>query len=155
MNNDSEIQFVLAGMKLFKGCSKEDIKLIVSFGRTIRFRKDEVIIREGEPAPGLNVLMAGEIEVKLPKISPEHHRLSDIHLYNMQHGDYVGEFSLIDGKPASADALALNDCFVFHISRKSFNKLVDDHEGIGKNIYRNMLEVMVARAREYDEELDM
>jgi CRP-like cAMP-binding protein len=155
MNNNSEVQCVLSGIKLFKGCSQEQIKVIISYGKTIRFRKGETIIREGEPAPGLNILMAGEADVKLPKISPYRRRLSEIHLYSMRHGDYVGEFSLIDGKPASASTVALNDCFIFHISRNSFYELVDKYDSIAKNIYRNMLEVMVARGREYDEELDM
>jgi len=155
MTNDNEVNFVLSGMKLFRGCSESDIRIIVSFGRLLRFKQGDVIIREGDTAPGLNVLMAGEVEVKLPKISLKHKRLSDIHLYYMKPGDYVGEFSLIDGKLASADALALNECLIFHISRNSFNELTGKYDSIAKNIYRNMLEVMVYRAREYDDELDM
>ena len=154
MGIDLEINRILQGMKLFKGCSEEDIKTIVQYGKKCRFTKGESIITEGEEAPGLFVVLAGELEVRLPKDSPMHNRLSDIHLYNMERGDYVGEFSLIDGKNASADVIATLNCLIFHISRKDFNLLVDKYDYIAKCIYRNMLEVMVERARKYDDELD-
>ena len=154
MGLDLEINRILLSMNLFKGCSEENIKIIVQFGKKCRFSKSERIIAEGEDAPGLFILLSGELEVRLPKNSPTHNRLTDIHLYNMERGDYVGEFSLIDGKAASADVVATLDCLIFHISRKDFNAMVDQYDNIAKCIYRNMLEVMVARARKYDDELD-
>jgi CRP-like cAMP-binding protein len=154
MGVDNEINRILLGMNLFAGCTEENIKTIVRFGKKRKFLKGDHIITEGEDAPGLFVLLSGELEVHLPKNSITHNRITDIHLYNMSRGDYVGEFSLIDGKEASAEVIVTLDCLIFHISRKDFNSLVNQYDDIAKYIYRNMLEVMVERARKYDDELD-
>ena len=152
---ENEIQIILQKMKLFKGLPDDELEVIGPFGKRVKFERNQTIIKEGASKPGLHVLISGEIEVLLPKNNTSNKRLSNIHLCKMERGDYFGEYSLIDNEPASASVVAKENCLIFYISCSNFEKLIEAHKVIGGKIFRNMLEVLVKRLRNYDQELDM
>lgn len=155
MRVENEIQIILKKMKLFKGLSGDELNTIAPYGKRLKFELNKTIIKEGDTKPGLYILISGEMEVLLPKGSNTHNRFSDIHLCKMKRGDYVGEYSLIDHEPASASVVAKEPCLIFYISCTHFDKLIENNDLIGRKIFHNMLEVVVKRARNYDQELDM
>lgn len=155
MTTNNDLNFVLKKMNLFKNLTDEELTILAPFGKQIWFDRGKKVIRENQEKPGLFVLISGEMEVLLSKDKPQSHRLSDILLTTIKRGDYVGEYSLIDAKPASATVVAKEKCLVFHISCGDFDRLVDENKLIANKIYRNMLEVLVERERNYDQELDI
>lgn len=152
---DSEILLILGKMKLFKGLSEDELKMIAPYGRRLKFARNKTIIKEGDNGPGLHILISGEMQILLPQNAKEHHRLSNIYLGKLERGDYVGEYSLIDHQPASATVIAKEDCQIFHISCHNFEQMLENNDLTARKIYRNMLEVLVQRARGYIQELDL
>jgi CRP-like cAMP-binding protein len=155
MRFENEIQIILQKMKLFKGLSGDELNIIAPYGKRLKFERNKTIIKEGGTNPGLHVLISGEMEVLLPKGAKKRNRFSDIHLCKMERGDYVGEYSLIDHEPASAAVVAKEDCLIFYISCRKFDELIENNDLIGRKIFHSMLEVLVKRARNYDQELDL
>lgn len=152
---DNEVQIILSKMKLFKSLSDDELKIVAPYGKRLKIDKSKKIINEGEANPGLHILISGEMEVLLSESNKKHSRLSNIHLCKMERGDYVGEYSIIDHEPACATVVAKEPCHIFYISCKKFEELVDNNMVIANKVFRNMLEVLVKRARNYDQELDM
>ena len=70
-------------------------------------------------------------------------------------GDCLGEYSLIDNKPASASIVATEPCKIFQISRQKFMKIITNSNTIEKTVYKNMLEVLIKRCRQSDSDLDI
>ena len=152
---DNELHLILSKMKILDGLTEDEIKTIAPYGEKIQFPAEKIIIRERENSPGLYILISGTMEVYLAADARTRHRISDVNLCRMERGDCVGEYSLIDGNPASATVKTLENCIIFHISPANFAELREKHPVITGKIFFNMLKVLVARAREYDIELDM
>lgn len=152
---ENELHIILSKMKILDGLTDEEIKILAPYGKKIQFPADKIIIRERENSPGLYILISGAMEVYLAADARTRQRLSDVNLCKMDRGNCVGEYSLIDGQPASATVKTLENCIIFHISPANFAELREKHPVITGKIFYNMLKVLVARAREYDIELDM
>ena len=152
---EDEVQAILGEIKIFEGLADEELRTISPYGERLEVPKNAEIIKEGAPEPGLHILFSGEMEVLLSESDAPRNRFSTLHLGKVECGDYVGEYSLIDHKPASASVIAKEPCLVFYISCKKFNTMADAHNLIAMKIFRNMLKVLVKRARSYDQELDL
>lgn len=155
MRANDDLSFILHKMKLFKGLTDDELLQVAPYGKQLQVEMGKKVIKEGEEKPGLFVLISGEMEVFLSKNPRQNGRLSNVLLSSIKRGDYVGEYSLIDQKPASATVVAKEKCLLFHISCLDFDQLIYDYTAMAAKIYRNMLEVLVARARNYDQELDL
>lgn len=152
---EHEVQAILGKMKIFEGLTDEELRSVSPYGERLEISKNRKIIKEGAAEPGLHILVSGEMEVLLSESDTARTRLSTLHLGKIECGDYVGEYSLIDHEPASASVIAKEACLIFYISCKQFNTMADTHNLIANKIYRNMLKVLVKRARSYDQELDL
>ena len=148
---------VLQKCKIFKGLSLDHIKMISIQGNILEFDKDDIIVEEGQVGHPLYILLEGRVEVFLPKKRKFHtqERPTRIKLNRLGIGDCVGEYSLIDEESASASVSAVDRCRVFRISRDEFRKIIESGDYLAKVIYRNMLEVLIKRSRQYSNELDI
>ena len=75
-------------------------------------------------------------------------------LGRLTQGDCFGEYSVIDNSPTSASVVTLEECDLFIIPRINFERIINSDNRLGKIIYKNMLQVLIKRARNYDKELD-
>lgn len=148
---------VLQKCKIFKGLSYEDIQMIVIHGEFKEVKKDTIIVEEGQLGHPLFVVIEGRVEVFLPKKRKFHtqERPTRIKLNRLGIGDCVGEYSLIDEEPASASVSTLDRCTFFRISRDAFKDVLASGDRMEKVVYRNMLEVLIKRSRQYSNELDI
>ena len=151
----NEMQMILPKMKLFHGLTNDELEIVASHGKRLSVSPSKTILHEGDTSPGLHLLITGVLEVFLPEKSDDNNRRTRIHLCNRERGDFVGEYSLIDNKPASASVITKEECLIFYISTVNFKKIIDTNDLIAKKIYKNMLELLVGTAREYNSELDV
>jgi CRP-like cAMP-binding protein len=73
----------------------------------------------------------------------------------MAQGDCFGEYSLIDKQPASAAVIAMEPCRLFEISRSHFEEILNTSDFIAKTVYKNILLIIIKRARDSNRELDI
>jgi CRP-like cAMP-binding protein len=149
------LKMVLGKMKLFQDFSDEELRTVLQYGECLDVAEQQVIIKEGDAEPGLYVLVSGEMEVLLSEGHTFRNRPSSVLLCKIEVGDYVGEYSLIDHEPASACVITKEQCLIFSISCVEFEEMIASNNVIAAKVYRNMLQLLVARARQYDAELDL
>ncbi len=100
---------------------------------------DEVIIRQGDDAQYMVVIVEGKARVTR----------DDKTIASVGPGDAVGEMSLIDGMRRSASVTAETEVVAFILHRTAFLKLLDG----APTLARNLLIAQTARLREADKKL--
>jgi monovalent cation:H+ antiporter, CPA1 family len=83
----------------------------------------ELILRKGERGDSMYFISSGAVEVR---IAPQPVRLGS--------GDFVGEMALLDGRPRSADVVALGFCRLLRLSSRDFERLMRADEGLRAQI---------------------
>ncbi len=152
-----DILEILLQSKVFKGLSDKHLKEITDRGGIVTFEKNETIINEDQAEPPFFVVLKGQVEVVLPKTAPgqDYERVTRIKLNRLAQGDCIGEYSLIDQQPASATVIALEPCRLFKISRSHFEDIINSSDFIAKTVYKNILLIIIKRARDSNRELDI
>lgn len=127
----------LRGIDIFHGLSDDALGTIAESGATIRTRAGVAVITEGQHDSGLRVVLEGSAKVTVAGqdrgvVGP---------------GEYVGEISLIDGRPRSATLTAGDDgVLTFALSALAFDPLLDTHPEIA----RSLLKTLCARLRKIE-----
>lgn len=125
----------LAGIDLFQGLSKRDLKQLIRQGRQTQHPDGREVIVEGSGVGiGFHLITAGEARVS---------RGTTVRR-TLGVGDYFGEISVIDGRPRSAKVEAVGSLETFAIHHHVFEKMVDDHPDFA----RGLLLVLCNRLRE-------
>jgi CRP-like cAMP-binding protein len=146
---------VLASLKqsrVFRGLGVASLESIALAGSVVDLEAGELIIAEGQPVTDLFVVIHGELEIFLPQTAD---RLTRIRVARAAPGDCIGEYSFVDKNPASASVASKSPSEVFRISHAEFQRKLDGEPEIGRNVYRNLLCLLVARLREDNELLDL
>jgi serine/threonine protein kinase len=105
----------LRGIPLFASIASEDLHdLSKKLGET-RYQKGEAIIKKDEFGSSLHIVREGNVRVILPEEGRQ-----DITLAYLGTGDFFGEMSLLDDKPRSATAIAVEPTVTLMLSRGDF-----------------------------------
>lgn len=106
---------------------------------TLKYKKSETIIREGERSDCAYILESGTAEVykSLPGGREQF-------LGVLVQGDIIGELGLIDGLPRSATVRALVGCRTRKITQESFSSLAEKNS----QALMPVLKVLVNRLRQ-------
>lgn len=134
--DDNIRAFALQDIDIFRELTTDQRVKIFKLFEKVTFKKDDVIIREGEVGDMFYVLRTGSAEVTKVTSTGE-----ILHLKVLNVGDYFGEMAMIYGKPRVATVKALEDCECFRLKQEEFTKL---------NINTKSLIVSGAEERQYD-----
>lgn len=154
---NSEVINILRESKLCKGLDEEQLEFFYSHGNKVLFNINETIIQESQKVSSLFIILKGQVDVVLPR-KDEYlmiERFSKIKLNKLTQGDCIGEYSLIDNKPASATVIVTQPSELFRVSQSDFQKMVDSNDRLARVIYHNLLKILIQRARDTNSELDL
>src|SRR5579859_4479784 len=118
MQTESEAAY-LKQVPLFAGLADEDIRELMSVARRRTFRSGEVIFHREDPGQVLYVIKEGKVKISL--ISPDG---QEIALVVFGKGECFGELALLDGRPRSADAIALQRVECLSLQRSDFHNAI-------------------------------
>jgi CRP-like cAMP-binding protein len=116
---------------------KEQVKQLSQAGREIRFEKDEIIYRQGEPAASMYLLTSGGVNTFLLS-SKGQESLLRIHLP----GSVLGLTSLATRRVRDASAVAVEASEAIEISRENFQALLHSDPGLGEYFIKLLLDRM-------------
>jgi CRP-like cAMP-binding protein len=133
-DGDVKVNETLAKVDMFAALPPAIIEQIVQRGMTREVGPDKVLVRQGAPDSGLQLILDGSASVVV----------NDVARGTMGEGDYFGEISLIDAAPRSATVVAGPDGVrTFSISPLAFSEILDAHPSVA----RALLPVLTARIR--------
>jgi len=134
---------------LFHALSKEEARLLSPYLDLRRYGKGEIIFREGEQGDFICFLCSGQIEIK----KETKFKGKQVILAQISKGSFVGELSIIDGKPCFATAVASADSQVVILRHSDFQFLIENHPMIGSKLLRELVRVLCLRLRGTTERL--
>lgn len=127
---------VLARLPLFENVSKRELGQIAA--KTVEMDRPAgtILTRAGRDGGLMFVILEGVAEVEkdgtlLGRLGP---------------GDVIGELSLIDGQPRSADVRAVTDLKVLELAQDDFRSLVDS----SPKFVQSLLKALSLRIRDMD-----
>lgn len=130
---------VLAGLPLFAQVGKRQLTKIAELARVAEYDTSAAVMREGDPADSLHVVLSGQARV-----------LGKPRARILKTGDYFGEMALIDGAPRSATIAADGELQTMRIPRKSFMRLVEREPSIALAL----LAELAGRVRRLEKDAD-
>ncbi|MBX2825750.1 MAG: Crp/Fnr family transcriptional regulator [Gammaproteobacteria bacterium] len=129
--NDS--QNLLKNIPIFTDLDDEALALVLSKARSLTFRKNAVLMSEGETGECLYVIQSGSVKVF---VSDEEG--NELILFIEGPGSYLGEISLLDDQPRTASAVTLEKTQVLVIAKSAFMECIELNPEIAFRIIRAM-----------------
>jgi CRP/FNR family cyclic AMP-dependent transcriptional regulator len=136
---------ILKTVPLFESFSDTDLELLSPLVRVHKLRKKQALFSKGDEGTALYIIKSGTIKIVLPsKIGEE------VILTIFSEGDFLGEMSLLDQQPRSADAVAMEECEVYVLNRTDFLSFLQNNEHAVKRV----LSCLSSRLRKTDDLLE-
>src|SRR5262249_13666105 len=116
MERENETSY-LKQVHIFKSLSEEEMSTLAAVVRKRSFRQGEVIFHRDDPGQVLYMIKEGKVKVCL--CGPDGQEIS---LVVFGKGEYFGELALLDGRPRSADVIALEKVECLALQRSDFQQ---------------------------------
>ena len=133
----------------------ERLKLVNTPGIFEKFKKDEVIIAEGDMDSAVYIILTGNIKIKKkPKTVVKENHISlhdpeEITIAELKAGSIFGEISLISRHPRNTSAIASSAQVVV---MKITNEVIDKfHLAIQKKFQKQLVNILVQRLDDMNE----
>jgi CRP-like cAMP-binding protein len=126
---------------LFSDLSEGDIIAIAQNSESRKFEADDELFKEGDEADGIYVVLSGQL--KFSVISDNGHTRRTIG--DAGPGEYVGEFSLLDGQPRSASVNATRPTETIFISAKAFAVLLNLRPSVAVGMHGKLASIVRKR----------
>jgi signal transduction histidine kinase len=103
---------------LFEGLSDQELQQLVDDAQHVSLRKDDVLMKQGEPGDSAFVVLDGGFEIQ-KQSGP-----SVIKIDVRKPGEIIGEMALLSNAPRSATVVAVCDSETLQISQEAFENLL-------------------------------
>lgn len=107
----------LSRVTLFQQLPPAELQTLLPFIASRRYRKGEVLIRQGEPGDRLFIIEEGAVDIVSQRSAPAR-------IATLRANDVLGEMALVTGQPRSATAVAVADTRVWVIFKSHFDALL-------------------------------
>ena len=114
-------------------------KLVRYFG--VNFKKGDYVFREGDTADVMYMIHKGRVQISKGFGS------FDEKIRILGEGEFIGEMAVINQKPRSASAVAMDDCVLIKMDRESFNETIQKNHEFSVSV----IQLLSERLRETDE----
>jgi len=119
----------LTTIPLFSNMQHENLQMLSSQIQLHKYKKNSIIITEGERSDSLYIVNQGKIKIY---ISDEEGK--EILLRVLGPGEYFGELAVLDQKPRSASAITLCDSNLSVITSKDFKQCLQNNPEVAVNL---------------------
>jgi CRP/FNR family transcriptional regulator, cyclic AMP receptor protein len=135
---------LLRNHSLFRDLPPTVIEHLGSYMKTRRVARGNTIFAKGDPGTGLMGVLAGTVKVSVASADGK-----DIVLNLFHEGEVFGEIALLDGRPRTADAIAMSDCELVVIERRDFVPFLSSHP----DVMLKFIEILCSRLRRTSEQV--
>jgi CRP-like cAMP-binding protein len=131
----------LEELSLFESLSLDDLRALAGVAETRAWEAGEVVIAAGGKSVGLVIVTSGMLEVKSPSAGGQI-------LAWLSAGEHVGEMSLIDDAPTSADVVAAEESAGLVLPAEAVRNLLESRPALALRFYQLMAKTLVQRLRD-------
>jgi len=133
-------------MSFLSALQGEELAIFEKYVCPVQFPRNSCIIREGDPGDGCYVIDEGTIRLELRSVETD----TDSVIGFLESGAFLGEFSLLDGKPRSASAYAHTDVKGRWFSKQSFEEICQCHPKVGLIISAALGQDVTTKLRDFN-----
>jgi len=132
----------LQRISLFQGISRREFGHLFQSLVVRPYAPGEILFHEGDVGRALFILESGHVEISCKSASGEMRRIAVLNP-----GDYFGEMALLDDRPRTATAAAMEPVRVHLLYKADLEKLVRTVPHIGAAIMTHLAVLLAARLR--------
>jgi CRP-like cAMP-binding protein len=103
----------LLASPLFEAMQPEEIEAVLQMATERRVRRGQMIVQKGDEGSSMMAVLRGRVRISAVSADGK-----EVTLNVIDPGDIFGELSLLDGKPRSADAVAIEDSLLLVLERR-------------------------------------
>ncbi|MSQ14917.1 MAG: cyclic nucleotide-binding domain-containing protein [Dehalococcoidia bacterium] len=129
------------------GLRDDEVKAVLGYMQTLRFRKGEMALRYGDNDNSFYIVVTGQLEVLVAS------RRGPRRVSLMDPGDMFGELAFFDDQPRSADIRALEDSELTVMTSSGFDRLRVARPQLALAIVQDMGRVLSLRFRDLNRRL--
>jgi len=135
---------------IFKTLSSEEYEKIKDFFKLKKYKKDEIIVKEGEYSSKAFILKKGIVSVIKETIYRDDFIVTDI---EAEGEEFFGEINLIDQGLVTSTIKAKNDVEIFEITHSEFISILDMYPKIGSKMLWIVSYNLTKHLRKADEDI--
>lgn len=124
---------MLENIAIFSGLSQPELDLLENHMITRTFRKNTVIINEGDQANSLYIILSGMVKVFLSNEDGK-----EIIINTLGEGDHFGELALLDDAPRSASIMTTEKSSLGTISKADFVTVLSKHPELALKLIQEL-----------------
>jgi CRP/FNR family transcriptional regulator, cyclic AMP receptor protein len=136
--SDREWADVLAGLPLFAGIAKRDLRRIVREADFAEFAPGDLVVSTAAPADHFYVILSGQARASGRQTARA-----------LRAGNYFGEMGVLDREPRSVSIVAMSDLHVMRLPRHVFDEALERHPSLA----RAFLTGLTSRVRELERDV--
>lgn len=129
-------------MPLFEGLGDDDLAQLLMVGLVRRYNEGATILAEGTAGGALWIIRKGQ--VRIGKVIPG---VGEEALAILRPGEFFGELELLDGAPASANAVAHSRCEIFSVPHAEMLALMRGRPELGRQFLLTFGRTLAERLR--------
>lgn len=103
----------LLASPLFEAMQPEEVEAVLQMATERRVRRGQMIVQKGDEGSAMMAVLRGRVRISAVSADGK-----EVTLNVIDPGDIFGELSLLDGKPRSADAVAIEDTLLLVLERR-------------------------------------
>ena len=134
-----EKTILLKSVNLFQNIPGNILSKIAQIASEIHLEKEDVIFKEGDSGNSLFVIISGKVDIIK----------NNQNIASLEQGNCIGEMSLLDQEPRSADAVSSGESTLLKIDQDGFFELMASNSEIIKQI----LKMLTKRLRQTNKKL--
>lgn len=143
MNRNARL--LMGRIPLFAPFEEKELDALYDCTYERNMNTGEMLIHRGDPGDSMMVILAGKVRIVLPGIDGNDQDLNTLH-----QGAVFGEIALFDGKPRSADVVAITNGKLLVLERSAVMRLIERDPPFAMRV----IEIVCARLRATLTQLD-
>lgn len=124
---------MLENIGIFSGLSQPELEILENHMVTRTFKKNTIVINEGDEASSLYIILSGKVTVFLSNAEGR-----EIIINTMGSGDHFGELALLDDAPRSASVMTTEKSMIGVISKTEFIDVLGKHPELALKLIREL-----------------
>jgi CRP-like cAMP-binding protein len=115
---------LLSGCRLFAALTRPELEKLAERSIERCCESGQTLFLRGDPGSGMFLLIEGQIRISVASAEGR-----EVMLTVLGPGEVLGELSILDGSPRSADAVAVTRCRLLTVERRALVSLLETSSG--------------------------